>query len=282
MIFGAGRHTYEVVEGWGQLPEGWAFKQAAGVAVDAQDRVYVFCRGEHPVIVFDREGRFLKAWGEGVFKMPHGICIGPDGNLYLVDAGDHTVRVYTPEGGLLRTLGQAGQPVEERPFNKPTDLAFSPSGAFYVSDGYGNARVHKFSKDGELLFSWGTPGDGPGEFRLPHSVWVDREERVYVADRENHRIQVFTPEGAFLSQWTGFQRPCDIFIDAEGAVYVPELHHRMSILSLDGAVLARWGDAESRRPGEFIAPHAAWTDSRGDLYVGEVLEGQRLQKFARK
>ena len=274
--------TYRVSEGWGQLPEGWTFKQVAGVAIDSQDRVYVFNRSPHPVIVLDREGRFLTSWREGLFKTPHGISIGPDDSIYLVDAGNHTVKKFTPEGELLQTLGAEDRPGEEgQPFNKPTDVALSPSGEIYVSDGYGNSRLHRFSPNGKLFLSWGTPGDGPGQFNLPHSVWVDRHGRIYVADRENNRIQLFTSQGEFLTQWTDFLRPTDIFIDAEEKVYVAELQHRVSILNLEGELLARLGGGKSHAPGEFVAPHAVWTDSRGDLYVGEVLEGQRIQKFIR-
>lgn len=274
--------TYKVSEGWGQLPEGWTFKQVAGVAADSQDRIYVFNRSPHPVIVLDREGRFLTSWGEGLFKTPHGIYIGPDDYIYLVDAGDHTVRQFTLEGELLQTLGVKDHPGEEgQPFNKPTDVALSPSGEIYVSDGYGNSQIYRFSPNGKLFLSWGTPGNGPGQFNLPHSVWVDRQGRVYVADRENNRIQVFTSQGEFLAQWTDFLRPTDIFIDVEEKVYVAELQHRVSILNLEGKLLLRLGGEKSHAPGEFIAPHAVWTDSRGDLYVGEVLEGQRIQKFIR-
>lgn len=282
MALVVGNHTYEVEEGWGRLPEGWTFTQAAGLVVDAQDRVIVFCRGEHPVITFDREGRFLNAWGEGVFKMPHCACLGPDGALYLVDAGDHTVRVFTTDGELLRTMGTVNEPRTEAPFNKPTGIAFAPDGGFYVSDGYGNSKVHHFTADGRLIRSWGRPGEGPGEFRLPHGVRVDRQGRVYVADRENHRIQVFTAEGAFVTQWTGLRQPCDLYFSAEGTVYVPELQHRVSFLSLNGSVMSQWGGEKDFATGAFVAPHAAGMDSRGDLYVGEVLEGQRVQKFVRK
>jgi DNA-binding beta-propeller fold protein YncE len=278
----SGPRRYEVIEGWGELPEGWSYKQVAGVTVDAEDRVYLFNRGEHPVIVYDRRGRFLRAWGEGLFRMAHAICPGPDGTLYLVDGGDHTVRVFTPEGRLLRTLGDPGVPAEEKPFNKPTGIAFAPSGEFYVSDGYGNSRVHRFARDGEWIASWGRRGDGPGEFHLPHGVRVDREGRVFVADRENGRIQIFTADGEYLDQWTGFRQPCDVHIDREGAIYVPELQSRLTVLSPDGEILARWGGEPSREPGAFVSPHAAWTDSQGDLYVGEVLEGQRIQKFNRR
>ena len=279
-VVGTGEFTYEVAEGWGELPEGWTFTQVAGVAVDSQDRVYVFNRGEHPVIVFDRDGRFLNSWGEGIFKTPHGIYMGRDDRIYLADTGNHTVRKFTTDGKLLMTLGTKDRPGEKgAPFNRPTDVALSPSGELFVSDGYGNSRVHRYSPEGRLLLSWGEPGDGIGQFDLPHGIFVDRQDRVYVADRQNHRIQIFTSQGEFIAQWTGFRQPCTLFIDRDDNVYVPELQHRISILNMSGELLARWDEKPNHAPGRFVAPHTACTDSHGDLYVGEVLEGQRIQKF---
>lgn len=316
---------FEVLHGWEQLPEGWSFVEVAGVATDRSDRVYVFSRGEHPVIVFDRDGRFLDAWGEGTFTNPHGICIGPDELVYCCDNMDHTVRVFRTDGTLVRTLGQAGvasdtgfvawtHPVTHAggPFNMVTNAAPGPDGRLYVSDGYGNARVHVFSPAGEHLFSWGEPGRGPGQFRLPHGIVVDRHGRVYVADRENARIQIFDADGTYLSEWTDIWRPDDVFIDAEDNLYVAELgyraghmprsmmatipahppHARVSVFSLDGKVITRLGGEHPNEPGSFLAPHGIWADSRGDLYVGEVvrsaaagslvpLDGHALQKFVR-
>jgi DNA-binding beta-propeller fold protein YncE len=272
--------TYVVSEGWGQLPPGWTFTQVAGVAVDSSDRVYVFNRGAHPMIVFDRAGQVVASWGEGQFKTPHGICLDADENLYLVDSGNHTLKKFSRDGELLQVWGtEDALGVDGRPFGGPTDAAVSPSGEVYISDGYKNARVHKFSAEGELLLSWGEPGDGPGQFHLPHSVWVDKREQVYVADRENHRIQIFSPQGEYLTQWTGFKQPTDIYMDADENVYVAELQHRVSIVDIEDHLIARWGGESSHAPGLFVAPHAVWTDSRGDLYVGEVLQGQRIQKF---
>lgn len=273
---------YRVEVGWGELPEGWAFSQVAGVAVDSLDRVYVFNRSSNPVIVLDRDGKFSTSWGEGVFKRPHGIYIDPYDNVYCVDDGDHTVRKFSQNGELLLTLGTKDKPRDDgNPFNRPTSVALSPSGEIYVSDGYGNSRIHKFSPDGTLLLSWGSYGDGPGQFNIPHGIWVDKDERVYVADRQNHRIQIFNSDGEYCNQWTGFRQPCSIFIDTEDKVYIPELQARMSILDIDGELLAHWGGERSHEPGQFFGPHCALVDSRGDLYIGEVLEGKRIQKFMR-
>jgi len=282
MVFGSDKLRYEVVKGWGRLPEGWSFGNVIGVAVDSLDDVYVVNRGEHPVIVFDSDGGFKGSWGEGVFNAPHGLCI--DGEFaYIADYRDHTVRKFTKGGKLLHTWGIKDQPGGEgEPFNRPTDVAIAPTGEIYVSDGYGNARVHKYSMDGELLISWGEHGSGPGQFDIVHDVWVAVDGQVFVADRQNHRIQIFTPDGEYITEWTGFRQPCSVYIDDEELVYVPELQARFSILDMEGRVVARWGGEKSKVPGLFIAPHCACVDSRGDLYVGETLEGSRIQKFERK
>jgi DNA-binding beta-propeller fold protein YncE len=287
---GSGNFTYEVVIDWAKLPKGWSFLEAVDVAVDNQDRVYIFCRGEHPLIVFDPEGNFLTSWGEGQFKRPHGITLSPDGSLYCVDDSNHVIRQYTPEGKLLGTLGSPGQasPFQEgSPFNGPTKVALDPkTGDLYVADGYGNSRIHKFSADGRLLFSWGRPGCDPGEFNVVHSVGTDKEGYVYVADRENHRLQIFDSQGRYITQWNNLHRPCGLHIASNGdpLCYVgeiapslainqnfPNLGPRISIYNLKGQRLARLGDL---RPGEmphqFWAPHGIATDSRENLYVAEV------------
>ena len=270
---------YEVVENWAKLPKGWVFTQVAGVAVDSKDRVLVLCRGAHPIIVFSREGEFIESWGEGVFSNAHGAYIDSEDNFYCVDNGDHTVRKFAKDGKLLLTLGTEDKPAPlGKPFNKPTDLAQAPNGDLYVSDGYGNSSVHRFTSDGELIQSWGEPGTGLGQFNLPHGVWVDGK-KVYVADRQNNRVQIFTPEGEYIEEWSNLLRPCDIYFDKRGRIYIAELTHRVSILNKRGEVLARIGGEESFKPGQFVAPHCVWKDSHGALYVGEVLEGQRIQKF---
>lgn len=312
MRYGSGKYTYELVEGWAKLPEGTSFLDVCGICVDAQDRVYVLNRSaEHPIAVFDREGNFLTSWGQGLFKRAHGSGVGPDGAIYCTDDRNHTVRKFTPEGKLLMTLGNEDQPSDNgyvhdgfdffwslttidkgsSPFNRPTGVAIAKSGNIYVADGYGNARVHKFTADGKLLLSWGEPGYAPGHFRLPHSIYVDKQERVWIPDRENSRVQIFDNNGKFLDQWENVFRPTDVYIDDEGVVFVSELCLRLSVFSPDGKLLARWGTQEKQKETAlFVAPHAIALDSRGDIYVGEVAvtyakidRGSRvLQKFARK
>lgn len=287
VTLGSGKFTYEVDIDWAKLPQGWSFKEVADVAVDSSDNVYVFNRSAHPMIVFDREGNFIKSWGEDLFKRPHGVTFGPDGNLWCVDDGDHTVRKCTPDGQVLLTIGTPGKPApyqSGKPFNRPTKVAFDPrSGDLYISDGYGNARVHKYTPDGKHLFSWGEYGNDPGQFNLVHSVCTDRHGHVYVADRENHRVQIFNSKGEFITQWVNMHRPCGLYIEGDlcyigelpsqlavNADY-PNIGSRVSIYTLEGKLLARLGDRRSgEEPGQFIAPHGIDVDSHGDIYIGEV------------
>ncbi len=285
MVFGQGTHQYTVHENWWSLPDGWEFGWVPAVAVDSQDRVYVYSRSEHPMVVFDRDGNFLDSWGDDVLKDAHGIFIDADDNIYCTERDTHVVRKFTTDGTLLMTLGTPDVPgTEGAPFNKPTDLAIGPEGELYITDGYGNARVHKYSPEGELIKSWGRPGTGPGEFDLPHCVRVDPQNRLMVADRENNRIQFFSLEGEYLEEWTDVLHPDTIFIDEEELVYIAELDQRITIMTLDGEVVSRWGsEPGSSVPGEFMAcPHGIWLDSRGDIYVGEVQADARLQKYVRQ
>jgi outer membrane protein assembly factor BamB len=321
------QYGYDPDDHWAKLPAGWSWTEVAGVATNSKDRVFVFNRSEHPVMVFDRDGTFITSWGEGVFGRPHGIFIGPDDAVYCTEDFGHSVRKFTADGRLLLTLGTPGTPSDTGastmdyrailragpPFHYPTNAALSSKGDIYVSDGYGNARVHKFSPDGRLLFSWGTPGSGPGEFHLPHGIAVDRDGTVYVADRENSRIQLFTPEGVFLTEWTDVARPCQVFIHRDETVYVAELGFhagrwpgtpappadapggRLSIFDRHGHLQARWGGGRNPcAPGDFFAPHGICVDSRGDILVGEVVlsgggnsglvspDCHSLQKFVRR
>ncbi len=285
MVFGQGTHQYTVEENWWKLPEDWEFGWVPAVAVDSQDRVYVYSRSEHPMVVFDLDGNFLTSWGDDILKDAHGIFIDADDNIYCTERDTHVMRKFTPEGELLMTLGTPDEPsADGEPFNKPTDLAIGPDGEMYITDGYGNARVHKYSPDGELIKSWGQPGTGPGEFDLPHCVRVDPRNRLMVADRENNRIQFFTLDGEYIEEWGDLRQPDTIYIDEEDLVYIAELAQRITIMTLDGEVISQWGSERgSTVPGEFFAcPHGIWLDSKGDMYVGEVQADARLQKFIRQ
>jgi DNA-binding beta-propeller fold protein YncE len=286
---GSGDYCYEPVENWAKLPPGWSFKEIGSVAVDGNDNVYVFNRGEHPMIVFDRAGKFLKSWGEGVYPRAHGLHMGPDDTLWLTDDGDHTVRHCTLDGKVLMTLGIPGKPSEYmsgEPFHRCTHTALSPKGEIYVADGYGNSCVHKFSPDGKLMKSWGAPGTDPGEFNIVHNITCDADGWVYVADRENHRVQVFDGNGRYETQWNNLHRPCGLYMPAGKCpvcyigelgpgmpvnLKVPNIGPRISIVDHTGKRLGRIGALHGGLgPDQFLAPHGLAVDSRGDLYVGEV------------
>jgi DNA-binding beta-propeller fold protein YncE len=215
MIVGSSQFKYRVNAEWANLPDGWSFKEVGGVGVDDKDNVYVFNRGEHPMIVFDRQGKFLRSWGEGQYPRPHGVHMAPDDTMFLTDDGGHFVRKVTLDGKVLLELGVPGKPapfMSGEPFHRCTHTALSPMGEIYVSDGYGNARVHKYSPDGKLLMSWGEPGTGEGEFNIVHNICCDADGWVYVADRENHRVQVFDGKGRYETQWKNLHRPCGLYM----------------------------------------------------------------------
>jgi sugar lactone lactonase YvrE len=286
MRFGQGEYQYELVEGWGQLPSGWEFKEVAAIAVDSQDRVYAYHRGMRPVIVFSRSGDVIGSWGDGFLAEAHGMYIDASDQLFMVDRGGHTIEKCTSEGRKLLTIGekyQCAPKYSNLPFNMPQGVATAPSGEIYVADGrrYSHA-VHKFSADGKHLKSWGRQGNGPGEFGEPHSVWILPDGTVMVGDRGNDRIQYFTADGDFIRAWTGLEHPDHFYVAPDGTVYIAEIRtHTINIYSPDGKRLSRWGGQASHEPGQFFAPHGVWVDRHGDLYVSEVMKGRRVQKFAR-
>jgi len=285
MVVGAGKFRYKVIEEWGHASEGHLFGGVVpAVAVDSLDRVYIARRQPAAILVYDREGQFLTTWGEDVLQSPHSIWISDEDRVYIADVEDQTVRTFTTEGELVATLGTPGQVGPPgMPFNRPTWAALAPDGDLFVSDGYGQHRIHRFAADGTWRHSWGEEGSGPGQFTLPHGIRVDPRGRVLVLDREtNHRLQIFDPEGNFLGEWTDLQGPNDLYIDRDNNVYIAEGAHRISIFNLDGDLLARWGE-QGEAPGQFAdSPHGLWVDSAGDLYVAEVpYLPSRLQKFER-
>lgn len=323
MIFGKGKLRYKLIKDWGRTLEDSVLDDIPGVYADSDDRIYALTRGENSVMVFDKNGNYLRSWGKGIFVRAHGIFIGPEDEIYCVDDNGHVLYKFSAEGDLLMTIGNKGQPSNSGcvnkdfrtikqgspPFNFPTNVALSPNKEIYVSDGYGNSRIHKFAPDGSLVLSWGEPGSRPGQFNLPHSIQVSADNRVYVADRENSRIQIFNSNGEFLEEWTDLVRPTDLFIDKKGYIYVAELGKRVglydwmeaptsdtpcsriSIFNFKGELLLRWGQADGSLPGNFYAAHGICVDSEGSIYVGEVARSATkgnlranyfaLSKFAR-
>jgi hypothetical protein len=296
---GTGSFLYEEIRMWGRLPEGWVLGEVPGVAVDSADKVYALTRGEHPVVVFDREGNFLQSWGEGLFVRAHAIFIDPGNFVYCVDDLGQAVRKFTPDGKPLMSIETLDHPADTGyvpgssetvkqaggPFNLPTGVALSSDGALYVSDGYGNARIHKFSSDGRLLFSWGQPGSEPGHFITPHGVFIDDAGLIYISDRMNARVQIFDPRGKFVTQWCDVCAPDNICGDSAGNLYIAELGFtfltgptplldkppaRVTVRDIHGRILAVWGEKDPYGSGMYFSPHGIAGDSRGDLYVGEV------------
>ena len=273
--------SYAPVPAFFQIPTSIPLGACTGVDVDSRGNIYLLHRGKQPVICLDRTGRFLRAWGDDCLDTPHGLRIDPSGHVWVTDIGNHQVFQFTAVGKRLVTLGKAGSAgrgMDE--FDQPTDVGFGSRGELYVADGYGNSRIMKFTPRGGFLGSWGEPGSGPGQFDTPHTLVVDRRERVIVGDRENDRIQIFDPGGRLLATWGGFA-PFGLAQDAAGNLFVADGRaHRVLQLDEGGKVIASWG-AEGKRPGQFQLPHMLAADKQGDLFVGEI-KGQRFQKLVRQ
>lgn len=265
LLYGTGKLTYEVLMSFGQLPAGVQFSNTSHVAVDSKDRVYVTQRKDPPILVFDSQGRFLASWGEGLLEDAHGIYITPSDEVLVTDRDAHEVLKFSTEGKVLLRIGTRYKASFQTPFNHPVDVAVAPGGEIYVTDGFGNSRVHKFSPQGKHILSWGAPGTGPGQFSIPQGVWVDKRNRVYVVDRDNDRVQIFDQEGRFISEWRDLYRAMDIFIDGEGTAYVTDQTPRFTLLDGEGKVLTR-----GKIPD---VGHGVWADSQGNIYLAGNIGG---------
>ena len=252
--------NYEPVLNWAKLPMGISFYgDCAAVATDSKDNVYVFNRGTDPVCVFDESGNFIRSFGKGDFDGAHGIAIDEDDNIYLVDTGGHFVQKRDNDGKVIFTIGERGKSAEWQSgkfFNRPTDVAIDEeSGNIFVSDGYGNSRVVKYSKEGEYLHSWGKKGKAPGEFNAPHTIAVDHEGKVYVGDRENHRIQIFDENGKFLKEWTHLGSPWGLYFSSDQHLFMCDGYkNRILKLDLQGRILGTLGKA-GKQPGNLYFSH---------------------------
>ncbi|HTT80296.1 MAG TPA: 6-bladed beta-propeller [Stellaceae bacterium] len=284
---GTGEYRYELIRDFLKLPGGEQFGLVSRVAADGRDRIYVFQRKDPPVVVFDRAGTYLGAWGAGEVSDPHGLKIVGD-TVYTTDRSDSVAKSFTLDGKVTLALGTRGRHADtgrvenwlvERaagPFNHPTEMIPHPNGDIYVTDGYRNARVHRFAADGSLKTSWGAPGHGPGQFHLPHSIAIDAEGRLLVADRANRRIQIFTPEGRYVGEWTGMGGPNDITSGPDGNYYIAEQEadgnpSYVCIRDAQGRVLERLASRHV---------HGVGVDSRGDIYAG-LTQDRSVDKFVR-
>lgn len=270
MTIGKGLFRYRIDEEWAHQ-DASARGVLSSVACDRRGRVYLCSREPDPkILVYDAGGARLDEWTHAAFRHPagiHGISVTADDTLYVTDVLDHVVHRFTLDGTLLSTLGTAGRPgAPGQPFNSPTQAYQAPSGDLYVADGYGQARIHRFAADGTLLTSWGEPGSGPGQFDTPHSIGVDRRGQVWVADRENLRVQVFDADGGFIRE-RRLERANNIALDDRGHVFAGS-----GIMDLDGTLLAEsidyWG-------------HCVCVAPNGDLYWTHVAGPNQLARYVR-
>lgn len=280
-------------------PAPWNFGQVAAVATDPLGRILVLHRGAHPLMVFESNGRFVRSWGEGLFsegkvfgiapadRKPgasgytavygaagchscgaHSVRVDPQGHIWIVDAGGHVIYKTSQDGQVLMQLGTKGvSGMSDYTFNLPTDVAFAPNGDVYVSDGYGNARVVKYSADGRYLLQWGKRGTGPGEFGLPHNLVVDALGRVYVTDRDNQRIQVFDSNGKFLTQWEKTGGISTLFMTKDQHIWAGGV-----LRNLKGEILGQL-------PGGG-GGHGTTVTASGDVYIAQL--SGRVQKFVKR
>jgi sugar lactone lactonase YvrE len=261
--------------GFLQFPPEAAVGAVSAVAVDGDDNVYVLQRGDQPIVVFDKDGKYLRAWGEGLFKTPHGLRFDRDGNLWATDNGNHVLRKFSKTGELLATLGEVGKGgAGETAFRSPDDLVFDTQGNMYVADA-GNKRIVKLDPQQKFIKQWGEKGSGPGQFASAHGLAIDREDRIYVADRGNKRVQVFDNEGKHLADWTGFGNPFGLLVVGDELLVTEGDIHRVFHLDRDGKIVTSWGDPETLQ-----LPHFMAINSEGVLYVCEI-NGKRVQMFRR-
>jgi DNA-binding beta-propeller fold protein YncE len=268
--------------GFLEIPPQVRLESVSAVDCDSKGRIYVLHRGEPALLQFDKNGRFLKGWGEGMFKVAHGLRIDREDNVWTTDNALHVIHKFSPEGKLLLKLGEDGQPGSgQNQFRSPDDLVFSSTGEIYVAD-TGNGRIVRLRPDGAWIASWGKRGGKgrphePGEFAAAHGIAIDQRDRIYVADRGNHRVQVFDRDGKFLSEWKGFGNPFGALVVGEELLVSDGDAHTISHLSLrDGTLTKQWGDPEVLQ-----LPHMMAVAPDQTLYVAEV-SGKRIQRFRRQ
>lgn len=298
---------YELVKNWPQLPTDFVLGNPTGIGIDSNQNIFVFHRSyrkwpannkmpdtaisSNTILMLDREtGKIIRSWGADLFIMPHGLTVDKWDNVWVTDVALHQVFKFSHDGTLLMKLGEAKIPGKDAThFNLPTDVAVTDDGSFYVSDGYGNSRVVKFSAAGKYLFEWGEMGNGEGEFNIPHAVSLDGDGNVYVADRENKRIQIFDATGKFLKQYSdnSYGSICSVVFDKQRKQLIAvdddfffKLKHRGSdVLLFDttGKVQTRFGRSQWYN-GPTCWYHDAAVDNEGNIYIGDIL-GNNIHKF---
>lgn len=295
-------HAWVVDPAWPKKPADASWSDMPGITVDKDDHVWLFTRALPPVQVYDASGKFIRGWGDDRIKGAHHIKIDHEGNVWLAVYAAHVVQKYTPEGKLLLTIGTPNEfGRDQTHLNKPTDMAITPKGDVYISDGYGNARVIVFDKNGKYLREWGELGSKPGQFSIPHAIAVDSKGRIYVADRNNVRIQVFDGDGKFLDEWKNVITPWGFTMTKDDELWVcgsspmqwrkedstlgcPPKDQVFMKFSTTGKLLQLWtvpkGADGLEKPGECNWVHCIGVDSRSNIYVGDI-KGKKAQKFVR-
>ncbi len=272
---------FQAVTNFLKVPPSVTLGRCSAVDIDSKGNIYLFHRAKPPILCFDSNGNFLRSWGDKLIHTAHGLRIDAAGNVWATDIGHHLVLKFDSKGKLLLALGQTDKPgLGNDQFNKPTDVAFAANGDVFVSDGYGNSRVMKFTATGKFIKTWGTPGKGDGQFDLPHSIVVDSKGRVLVGDRENDRVQIFDTDGKLLTIWPGFA-PYGLELDKNGELFVADGRASQILhVNSSGKVAGRWGK-KGKGPGEYNLPHMLAADGSGNLLVTEI-GNMRLQKLVRK
>lgn len=280
---------YVPVEHGLSLPEGYTWGAPSAVAFNSAGHFFVLARAPHPLLEFDKNGKFLRSLGEGRFPRSHGLRIDRDDNLWTTDVVGHTVTKWSPKGEPLLTLGVQGQagPWDEaansRLLNEPNDVGFAANGDIFVVEGHGKGdpRVLKFDKSGRFLKTWGGLGTGPGQFDLAHSVLVDAQGLVYVADRQNRRVQIFDGEGTYLKEWKFAGLPCSLTYGPDRRMYLSS-GFAGQILQLDGngKAVTAFGQP-GKALGEFGEAHIMTVAPNGDIWVGDTVK-PALHKFVKR
>lgn len=272
-----------------QIPDDVEMGAPSSVAWTARNRLLVFNRGPNPLMEFDADGAFVRSWGQGQYVRPHGMRLDAEENIWTTDVNGHTVRKMSPDGDVLMTLGVHGQAGEwdeatnTRLLREPTDLAFGLASEVYVIVGHGQGppRVLKFDSGGKLLTTWGRPGTGPSEFDTPHSIVVDDEGLVYVADRQNRRIQIFDADGTYIKERPYRGLPCGLYIAADRQMYmVSGFSGQILRLDTSGKAIGATGQP-GKGLGEFGEAHYMTITPKGDIYVADTIK-PALHKFVRK
>jgi len=305
-------NPYQTVANFAKMPMGRNWGSTAGVSVDP-DGVSIWavdrcgansCVGSNldPVVKFDKDGKFLKSFGGGLFAFPHGIAVDKDGNVWVTDAGGgggrgHTVVKFDANGKVLLTLGtQGASGTDQTHFYNPSAVLVAPNGDIFVGDGHGgmsNNRIVKFDKTGKYLMEWGTKGSGPGQFDTPHALAMDSQGRLFVGNRNNNRIDLFTQDGKFIESWPQFSRPSGVYIDANDVIYVADSESESVSRNHNGWKRGmRVGSAKDGSVKYFIpdpvdvsdttsAAEGVAADKNGVIYGAEVFS-RRLMRYVTK